>query len=292
MDTYGQEPEIALLCVLLSRLEHRTMLDIGAEHGSVTERMIDAGAESIHAFEPQPDNARVLRSRFDGNPRVEVHEVAASDGDGSGELHVSSAPDGRQLPFGHTFLKRSDTAEIAWRETVTVPRRSLSSLAAAGEIPDRVGIVKIDTEGHDLAVVMGMKGLEADVVMVEHWSDLPNGLGVCPWKPDEIVSTLGARGFSHFAFIVHRGEFVTMKWGDASVERGAMGNLLFLHDRIVARVLPDLLGCASGLAENAVHVGQMYMDAARERLELIGQLEKVAADRLALIDRLTVTHES
>jgi FkbM family methyltransferase len=291
METYGQEPEIQLLCVLMSRLEHRNVLDIGAEHGSVTERMLDAGAEEIHAFEPHPDNARVLHSLFDGNARVKLHELAVSDGDGSGELHTSSTPDGRELPFGHTFLERDDTPEIAWRGTTTVPRRSLASLAAAGEIPTRIGIVKIDTEGHDLAVVQGMEGLEADAIMVEHWADLPNGLGLCPWQPDEMVSILSARGFSHFAFLVHRGEFVTMKWGDAGVEPGAMGNILFLHDRVVTRVLPDLLECASTLAEQSVYVGQMYMDAARDRLELIAHLEKVAVDRLAIIDRLTAGHD-
>jgi hypothetical protein len=70
-----------------------------------------------------------------------------------------------------------------------------------------------------------------------------------------------------------------------------MGNILFLHDRVVTRVLPDLLECASTLAEQSVYVGQMYMDAARDRLELIAHLEKVAVDRLAIIDRLTAGHD-
>jgi hypothetical protein len=154
-------------------------------------------------------------------------------------------------------------------------------------MPTRTGILKIDTEGHDLAVVRGTGPLDADVVMVEHWTDLPNGLGVCPWKPEDMIEALKARGFMHFAFIIHRGEFITLKWNDASVERGAMGNLVFLRERAVDRLLPELLDCASWLGEEAVRVGQMCVEAARDRLALVCELEKTAADRLALIDQLT-----
>ena len=268
------------------------MLDVGAESGALVQGLLDAGIDEVHAFDPHPDNERALRTRFDGDPRVTVGGYAISDADGTGELHVSSSPDGSPLSFGHTLLDRADTSEIAWKETVTVDLRSIESLIASGEVPARIGVLKVDTEGHDLAVIRGMGSLEADVVMVEHWTDLPNGLGVCPWRSEDMIDALGARGFSHFAFIIHRGEFVTMKWDDADVERGAMGNLVFIHERVLDRLLPDLLESASQLGEDAVRVGQMYMDAAGERLELIGQLEKVAADRLALIDRLTVSHES
>jgi FkbM family methyltransferase len=262
------------------------MLDIGAEYGAVTQQMLDAGIDAVHAFEPHPDNARALHERFDEDARVNVHEYAVSDADGSGELYISSTPEGLQLPFGHTLLKRSDTPEISWKETKTVSRRSLESLIAAGVVPSRIGIVKIDTEGHDLAVVKGMGELEADVIMVEHWTDLPNGLGRCPWTPEHMIATLSDRGFRHFAFIIHRGEFVTLKWNDARVERGAMGNLVFVHENALHRLLPDLLDCASRLGEDVVRVGRMYMEAARDRLALIDHLEKVAIDRLALIERL------
>jgi FkbM family methyltransferase len=291
MDAYGQEPEIRLLSILMRRLTYCNMLDIGAESGAVTQLMLDAGIDAVHAFEPHPDNACALHERFDGDARVKVHEYAVSDADGSGELYVSSTPEGLPLPFGHTLLKRDDTPEISWGETKTVSRRSLKSLIAAGVVPSRIGIVKIDTEGHDLAVIKGMGELEADVIMVEHWTDLPNGLGRCPWTPEQMIATLSDRGFSHFAFIIHRGEFVTLKWNDASVERGAMGNIVFVHDSALPRLLPDLLDCASRLGEDAASVGRMYMEAARDRLALIDRLEKVAIDRLALIERLAAGNE-
>jgi FkbM family methyltransferase len=287
MELYRQDAEMRLLSALMMRLERRSLIDVGAERGGLADGMLRAGVEQLHAFDPHPDNARALHARFDTDARVTVHEYAVSDDDGHGELHVSSSLDGSQLSYGHTLLERVDTDEIVWAETVTVTRRSLESLVASAEIPRRVGILKIDTEGHDLAVVRGMGMLEADVVMVEHWTDLPAGLGICPWTTEDMVAALRARGFSHFAFIVHRGEFVTLKWDDGEVQRGAMGNLVFLHDRVLEHVLPDVLECAGWLAEQAVRVGQTYMQAAHDRLALVDELKQAADDRSVLLDELT-----
>jgi FkbM family methyltransferase len=286
VELYGQDAEARLLAGLLNRLDHRSVIDVGAERGGLAEELLRAGAEELYVFEPHPDNVKALRMRFDDEARVTVHELAVGDSDGSGELHVSVAPSGARLPFGHTLLNRTDTDEIGWGETITVNLRSLESMVNAGELPRRVGILKIDTEGHDFAVVQGMGSLEADVVMVEHWTDLPHGLGQCPWTTQDMLAELQPRGFTHFAFVVHRGEFITLKWDDGEVERGAMGNLVFLHDGALSRLLPDVLDCAGWLAEQAVCVGQGYMHAANERLALIHELERTANDRLALIDEL------
>lgn len=286
MELYGQDAEIGLLSSLVGHLGERSMIDVGAERGALADGMLRAGVRELHAFDPHPDNASALRARFDSDDRVTVHECAVSDEDGLGELHVSSTPGGGLLPYGHTLLERVGTDEIVWGETLTVTRRSLASMVASAEIPRRVGILKIDTEGHDLAVVRGMGTLESDVVMVEHWTDLPASLGVCPWGTEEMLAALRPRGFVHFAFIVHRGEFVTLQWDDADVERGAMGNLVFLHDRLLEKVLPELLDCAGSLAVQAVRVGQAYMRAAAERSALVDGLKQAADERLALVEEL------
>jgi FkbM family methyltransferase len=291
MDLYGQDAEVRMLRRLLSRLDRRTMIDVGAERGGMAEQMLQAGVETLYAFDPHPDNATALRVRFADDPRVTVYEHALSDADGSGELHVSSDSNGEPLPFGHTLLERNDTDEIGWRKTLTVDLRSLQSLIDGRDIPAKIGILKIDTEGHDLAVVQGMGALEADVVMVEHWTELPKGLGTCPWNAEEMIAALRARGFTHFAFIVHRGEFVTLKWDDADVERGVMGNLVFVHERVLARLLPELLDDASGLAEEAVRIGRAYMRVAEERLGLVDELKQAADDRLALVNEVTLVAE-
>lgn len=286
MDVYQQEAELELLSRLQTRLAHPIMIDVGAELGAVSEHVLRGGIETLHAFDPHPDNVEAMRARFADDRRVTVHECAVSDEDGNAELHISSNSDGSVLPYGHTLLERPDTAEITWPSSLPVRRRSLRSLVAAGDLPEHVGILKIDTEGHDLAVVRGMGPLTAEVLLIEHWTDLPNGLGICPWTPDEVVAELRSRGFTHYAFIVHREEFATIKWDDASVERGAMGNLVFLHDSALQRLLPAVLECAGLLAERAVGIGQGYMRVAGERLALVAELEQAVAERLTLVEEL------
>ncbi len=286
---YGQDAEVHLLSRLMRDLDSRSVIDVGSERGDLAEKLLQAGARDLHAFEPHPENIEALHTRFDADARVVVHGHAVSDGDGDGVLHVSTARSGMQLPFGHTLLEREDTDEIKWEKTVSVTRRSLGSLVDTGEIPGRVGILKIDTEGHDLAVVRGMGALEAEVVMVEHWTDLPHGLGKCPWTTEEMTVALSEREFNHFAFVIHRGEFVTLKWDDAEVERGAMGNLIFLHDGVLQRLLPDVLDCATQLTEDAVRLGREYVHIADDRLALMDELKQTANDRLTLTEELKQT---
>jgi hypothetical protein len=63
-----------------------------------------------------------------------------------------------------------------------------------------------------------------------------------------------------------------------------MGNLVFLHDRILELLLPDVLDCASKLASRAVGVGEMYANAANERLAVIEGLERERQNQLRTIE--------
>ncbi len=191
------------------------------------------------------------------------------------------------------MLDRPGTSEIKWPEQASVDVRSLASLVASEEIPEKVGLLKIDTEGNDLAVIRGMGSFECDVVMVEHWSDLPNSLGVCPWSGEELVASLAARGFTHFAFLLHREEGVTFRWDDAAVGTGEMGNLIFLHDRVLDALAPLTLLAASRLARTSSDRLREFRSAADERGALIQAAEverglqaAAAAERLAALERL------
>lgn len=73
MELYGQEPEAELLAAFVSRLEHRAVIDVGAERGDFAEALLRAGAEEIHAIESNPENVRFLRERFRDEARVKIH---------------------------------------------------------------------------------------------------------------------------------------------------------------------------------------------------------------------------
>jgi hypothetical protein len=107
-----------------------------------------------------------------------------------------------------------------------------------------------------------------------------------------MLAAVQPRGFGHFACIVHDGEFTVLKWDDGSVPVGAFANLVFLHDRVVERLLEPVLACAAALAENNKETGKMYALAAHERLALIDQLQAECERRLRVIQELEATRAS
>ena len=280
MSLYGQEPEVALLARFVPRLGERSFVDVGAERAAFTAALLRAGCSVVHAIEPEPDNAAHLRSRFRDESMVVIHECAAGEGDGELELHRSVARNGVPISSGHTVLVRRSTDQIAWKDSFVVPARSLASLVDRGEVPERVGILKVDTEGHDLAVVRGLGALDCAVVMVEHWTELPMSLGLCPWSASEITDTLRARGFSNFAFIRHVADVPVLQWNDAEVAVGQMGNLVFIHDSVADRLVPDILAASSSLSRAAGEI-------AEARRLAVNVQAKAASDRLAKLVEVT-----
>src|ERR1035437_8048924 len=99
MELYGQDAETTLLGRLISLLERRSVIDVGAERGGFVDAMLRAGAESVYAFDADPDDARALAALYGGDDRVSVHGYAGSDHDGEAQLHVPSSPSGEPLTF-------------------------------------------------------------------------------------------------------------------------------------------------------------------------------------------------
>lgn len=125
--------------------------DIGANIGFFTViASYRAGPSGrVHAFEPVPENARVIRLNVGLNDFTNVclHELAVSSASGPGELFVSNYSGGSTLSKADMPPDFIGTAEVRLA--------SIDDLLAAKEIrpPD---LVKIDVEGAELAVLKGM----------------------------------------------------------------------------------------------------------------------------------------
>jgi FkbM family methyltransferase len=118
------------------------LLDIGANTGLWTYAF--GRSAPVEAFEPLPGPARVLRALAATLPAVRVHQVALSSREGTAELYVPYLH-GRP----HSELARFGPVDGP-HETVTVPMRTLDSYDLRA-----VGLMKIDVEGHELAVLKG-----------------------------------------------------------------------------------------------------------------------------------------
>ena len=136
-----------------------TTADIGANIGQMTS-VLAARAQrngKVYAFEPHPEIFEELSENvklWRGNPNaagVVPLPVALSDSTGRGQLQVSAE-------FEHNRGTSSlvPDSENSTTKTYSVPLVRLDSICCGGE---RLGVVKLDVEGHELGVLRGASGL-------------------------------------------------------------------------------------------------------------------------------------
>ncbi|HEY3722262.1 MAG TPA: FkbM family methyltransferase [Acidimicrobiia bacterium] len=119
-------------------------LDVGAWYGPWSYWLAKR-ASTVHAFEPNPEVARVLRKTVAAN--VVVHQMAASDVDGSASLAL---PEGGKGTEGRASLEGLSESTAA----VNVKTARLDDL----DLHD-VTFMKIDVEGHERAAIAGAQDL-------------------------------------------------------------------------------------------------------------------------------------
>jgi FkbM family methyltransferase len=172
------EREMELLDLLCDR--DRPSIDVGAKIGMYTYRIRRHSSEVI-AFEPIPMFNGILRAVFEGK-RGRIEPYAVSDRRGTAKLRLPYGHDGKPK-FGRSTIdpaNRLDPEIIARTDEIEVETRRIDDY----ELSD-VGFIKIDVEGHELAVLAG-----AAVTLGRH---RPNLLIECNDEHQpEAVKRLGA----------------------------------------------------------------------------------------------------
>jgi FkbM family methyltransferase len=126
---------------------NRVSLDLGADVREFTIAML-ASSRSVIAFEPRPAQARDLASMFDAvGAAVRMEAVALSDQPGVTIMRVVESDPRRSTIDASNVLGDADSGGV---QSIDVPVKRLDDLRL-----DNVGLVKIDVEGHELAVLRG-----------------------------------------------------------------------------------------------------------------------------------------
>ena len=129
------------------------VLDVGANLGQWSASMLAAAQQAgraedldLHAFEPSSYTFARLAKTL-GSQRVSLQQSALSEQSGSSILHVMG-------PGAGTNSLHAPPA--SWTDTSTedVATTTLEEYADGAGL-DNIALVKIDTEGHDLAVLRG-----------------------------------------------------------------------------------------------------------------------------------------
>lgn len=154
----------------LSRLQRiNLVLDVGARFGAFGKEMRSGGySGQIASFEPVSDSFAVLASLVSRDPAWTAHRLALGSRDGHALINLTSSSDLASI------RTPSDVGREAWAEKaaiVSVEEVSLRRLDGvvdeiAGDVKDRRILLKTDTQGWDLEVLDGARGILQDVVVL------------------------------------------------------------------------------------------------------------------------------
>lgn len=161
------EASVTEVFLALAR-KNTSFLDIGANIGFFTLLAAEAMPDGrIWSVEPDPSNVRILRANVALNgfqDRVNVSHAAASDADG--EVFFSSL--GHDANIGARFTAKEEDTLLARSLPGSPSPTKVRALTADTLLrEERVGLVKIDVEGHEPPVLAGMQRiLEEDRPMI------------------------------------------------------------------------------------------------------------------------------
>ena len=142
-----------------------TVYDVGANVGYVTLSLAKQVGPNgyVASFEPVPQNIEVLRENVENNRLSNTHifDVAASDRQGQAVIR---------------FAKNLSTASLVWHTQdkssteIVIKTIAIDDLVEAGALPGHPTFVKIDAEGAEGLVLLGMRRILAvakPVVFIE-----------------------------------------------------------------------------------------------------------------------------
>jgi FkbM family methyltransferase len=172
------------------------IVDIGANTGQTIEMMLRVFTRpQVFAFEPSSRTFATLRRRY-GNECRGMFQMAIGDSDTEQVLINYSSSLFTSLHKLHPEAAlHHDVSELRVLDSETVPSRRMDSLLPELGI-NRIDLLKIDTQGHDLAVLRGaantlQSGIVRAVLIEVNFLSMYEGEG--SWL--EIAGTLDAAGY-------------------------------------------------------------------------------------------------
>jgi FkbM family methyltransferase len=213
------EREMELLDILCDPA--KTSIDVGAKLGMYTYRLLRHSCDVI-AFEPIPLLVTMLERVFHNRP-CRVMPCALSDAPGRAVMRVPYGKNG-EVKFGRSTIEPENALfhdDVAHVEEIDVEVRTLDDCD-----PRNVGFIKIDVEGHELAVLRGAaRTLEREVpTLLVEASDHHHPGAVANLRA--FMTGHGYRGFFLRPGLLLDLDSVT---DDSAFVRESIENFLFVH---------------------------------------------------------------
>ncbi|MBN2807637.1 MAG: FkbM family methyltransferase [Prolixibacteraceae bacterium] len=146
-----------------NRLSER-VFDVGANEGDYARICLDKGLKTIFCFEPVKNTFTRLEQRFVNHKDVHCFDFGFSDSSG-----ITTIYDKHGTGSSHATLYPETIANREDLIPSTINLETIDHYCKSNQI-DRIGLLKIDTEGHELAVLKGAaKMLEQQKIDVIHF---------------------------------------------------------------------------------------------------------------------------
>jgi FkbM family methyltransferase len=176
------------------------LVDVGANIGTVCIPSVRTGVfRRALAFEPESRNYTLLQQNVRNNglsEAVQTFNIALSDSTGEMEMELSKVNFGDHRLRISDFVATEERYKESQRAIIKVPVRPLGDvLRALGVAADEIGLLWIDTQGHDYHVMRGAPQLLASGIpaVCEFW---PYGMARAGVSAEDFLNLVE----SHFAF--------------------------------------------------------------------------------------------
>ena len=144
----------------------KTVFDVGANNGNYSGLFQDNC--KVYAFEPNPKSFRNLAVRFENVDNVTTLDFGLSDLEGTVKIYDRSDIEGSE----HASIFEKVITEIHKEVAhgIDIQLTTLDNFVLKNEI-DHISLLKIDTEGNELAVLKGaiktIKKAQIDIIHIE-----------------------------------------------------------------------------------------------------------------------------
>jgi FkbM family methyltransferase len=233
---YFQDIDIELVTYLYSYLPNNFAIDIGANKGDVSSRLLQAGYH-VYAFEPFLPVFEKLNARLSDNSNFHAFALALGSANETRDLHIATDRTESKMYQDSTcyssLMQHSLSEGLEFTGVVPVEVRTLESLHNSLELPKEIGLVKIDTEGFDLEVIRGMGSYNYPLVVTEFWdANFPFGRSGALNYLQDLVAEMRSRNYQ-WHIVIYR------VWGIHDISYycnssysidNSSGNIFFFQD--------------------------------------------------------------
>lgn len=159
VETSGEQ-QVSALVASRTRGRTATVFDVGANVGQFSEMFTTgfSGELAVHCFEPSRAAFDRVSERFGRDPRFTIHRIGMSREPGAMKLHYDTPASGLASVYRRSLTHKPEL-QPSMSEEIEVS--TVDAYCEARGI-ERIDLLKIDTEGHELQVLEGATKQFAD----------------------------------------------------------------------------------------------------------------------------------